>query len=49
MSTREKRAKKMTTVVALGIGAGQPDPLRTDTSYLATLGFSYLFDLRGAL
>jgi len=32
------------TAISFGIGSGLPDPVRTDTNYLATLGFSYLFN-----
>lgn len=32
------------TALTFGVGGGLPDPIRTDTNYLATLGFSYLFN-----
>ncbi len=32
------------TALTLGLGGGLPDPVRTDTNYLATIGFSYLFN-----
>ncbi len=32
------------TAIAIGLGGGLPDPMRTDTNYVATLGFSYLFN-----
>ena len=33
------------TALTVGVGGGLPDPVRTDTNYLATLGFSYLFNV----
>ncbi len=33
------------TALTLGVGGGLPDPVRTDTNYLATIGFSYLFNV----
>lgn len=35
---------KPVMALSVGIGGGLPDPMRTDTNYLATLGFSYLFN-----
>ncbi|MGC8579410.1 MAG: LytR C-terminal domain-containing protein [bacterium] len=32
------------TAISFGVGGGLPDPVRTDTNYLATIGFSYLFN-----
>ncbi len=33
------------TALSLGLGGGIPDPMRTDTNYMATFGFSYLFNV----
>ncbi len=33
------------TALAFGVGGGLPDPVRTDTNYLVTIGFSYLFNV----
>ena len=33
------------TALSFGVGGGLPDPVRTDTNYLATIGFSYLFNV----